>query len=146
MGDVVKFNTVVTNNGLKTSPPLIAAMNVINLQKNGEGVDLEEWAPERTKFVAALKPDESFKLDWILTTGLQGDYLVYIVLIPQPESAEVTTHPVASSSLYLTVESTVRLHPRAVLPFALGVPVLLLAITFVVYRRRRQQIDVGDPL
>jgi hypothetical protein len=146
MGDTVEFNTVITNDGLKTSAPLIAAMNIINLQKAGEGVDLEEWSPERTQYIEALKPDESIKLDWIITTGLQGEYMVYVALIPQPESAEVTTHPVASSSLYLTVESSVRLDPRTVLPFALGVPVLLLAITFVVYRRRRQQIDVGDPL
>jgi ABC-2 type transport system permease protein len=146
MGQVVKFNTVITNNGLKTSASLIAAINIINLEKTGESVDLAEWAPEQAQYIDALKPDESLKLDWIVTTGLQGDYMVYVVLIPQPKSAEVTTHPIASSSLYLTVESSPRLQPRTVLPFALGVPVLLLAITFVVYRRRRQQIDVSDPL
>lgn len=146
MGDTVQFNTVVTNNGLKASPPLIAAMNVINLKKTSESIDLEEWAPERTQYVNALKPDESIRLDWILTTGLHGDYMVYVVLIPQPESTEVTTYPVASSSLYLTVEPAARLDPGTVLPFALGVPVFLLVITFVAYRRRGQQIDVGDPL
>jgi ABC-2 type transport system permease protein len=146
MGDVVKFHTVVTNDGVRTSASLIAAMNIINLEKSGESVDLAEWAPEQTQYIDALKPDESIKLDWIVTTGLQGDYMVYVVLIPQPKSAEVTTHPVASSSLYLTVESSPRLQPETVLPFALGIPVLLLAITFVIYRRRRQQIDLGDPL
>jgi hypothetical protein len=146
MGQVVKFNTIITNNGLKTSASLIAAINIINLEKTGESVDLAEWAPEQTQYIDALKPDESLKLDWIVTTGLQGDYMVYVVLIPQPKSAEVTTHPIASSSLYLTVESSPRLQPGTVLPFALGVPVLLLAITFVVYRRRSQQIDVSDPL
>lgn len=146
MGDMLEFHTVVTNNGLKVSPPLIVAMNVINLQETGESVDLDEWSPERTQYIDSLAPDESIKLDWILTTGLQGDYMVYVVLIPQPESAEVTTYPIASSSLYLTVEPSARIHPRTILPFALGVPIFLLAITFVVYRRRRQQIDVGDPL
>jgi hypothetical protein len=146
MGDVVEFSTVITNNGLKASEPLIVAMNVVNLQDTGRGLDVEEWSPKRTQYIDALVPDEAIHLDWIITTGLHGDYMVYVVLIPQPASAEVTTYPVASSSLHLTVAPSSRLNPRRVLPFALGVPVFLLAITFVVYRRRRQQIDMGDPL
>jgi ABC-2 type transport system permease protein len=146
MGDVVQFNTVVSNNGLQPAPPLIVAMNVVNLDATSESVDVEEWSPDRTKYIDSLVPDESISLDWIVTTRLPGNYMVYIVLIPQPASADVTTSPVASSSLYLTVEHYVTLRPRTVIPFAVGVPAFLLAITFVVYRRRRQQIDVGDPL
>jgi hypothetical protein len=146
MGDVVEFNTVVSNNGLQTAPPLIVAMNIVNLDETGEAIDVEEWSPERTKYIGSLAPDESVDLDWLITTGLNGNYMVYIVLIPQPANANVTTFPVASSSLYLTVEPSARLQPETVIPFALGVPIILLAITFVVYRRRSQQIDIGDPL
>jgi hypothetical protein len=119
---------------------------VVNLQEGGETVDLEDWAPARTRYLGSLAPDETIKLDWIITAGLHGDYIVFVVLIPQPPSAEVITSPVASASLHLTVMTVERLQPAVVLPFALGVPVSLLAITFVVYRRRRQQIDMGDPL
>ena len=146
MGDVVKFNTDIINRGVQTSSPLIVALNVVNLQERGEIVDLEEWSPQRTQYIQALAPDESIDLDWIVTTGFHGEYIVYIVLIPEPGNAEDTTFPVASSSLYLTVTPSARLSPGGVLPFALGVPVFLLAITFAVYRRRRQQIDMGDPL
>jgi ABC-type transport system involved in multi-copper enzyme maturation permease subunit len=146
MGDVAEFNTVVTNNGLQTSSPLIVAMNVINLKKTGEAIDPEEWSPERTQYIDPLAPDEAVNLDWMITTRLYGDYMVYLVLIPQPADTDATTFPVASSSLYLTVEPSARLQPSTVLPFALGVPIFLLAITLVVYRRRRQQIDIGDPL
>jgi len=146
MGDVVKFTTAITNQGLHASSPLILALNVINLNEKGEGVDLEEWSPQRTQYIKPLAPDESLQLDWIVTSVMHGDYLVYIALIPQPTTGENTTFPVASSSLYLMVTPTARLSPSGVLPFALGVPGLLLAITLVVYRRRRQQIDVGDPL
>jgi hypothetical protein len=146
MGDVVEFNTVVSNNGVQTAPPLIVAMNIVNLEETSEAVDVEEWSPERTKYIGSLAPDEAVNLDWIVTTGLHGNYMVYIVLIPEPASADVTTFPVASSSLYLTVEPSARLQPGTVLPFALGVPLILLAITVTVYRRRRQQIDIGDPL
>ena len=146
MGEVVKFSTAITNRGLQTSSPLIVALNVINLNEKGESVDLDEWAAQRTQYIDSLAPDESLKLDWVVTSVLHGDYLVYVVLIPQPTSGEATTFPVASSSLYLTVTPTARLSPGGVLPFAIGVPGFLLAITFVVYRRRRQQIDMGDPL
>jgi hypothetical protein len=149
MGKLVEFHTVVSNHGLQTSLPLIVVLNVVNLEETGEPfdpVDVEEWSSERTKYIGSLAPDESIKLDWIVTPGWHGNYLVYVVLIPQPVSAEVTTFPVASSSLYLTVEPSTRLQPGAVLPFALGVPFVLLVITFVVYRRRRQQIDIGKPL
>jgi ABC-2 type transport system permease protein len=145
-GQVVKFNTAITNRGLQTSTPLIVALNVVNLKKGSAAVDLEEWSSVRTQYIGSLAPDETIDLGWTITAGLHGDYIVYVVLIPQPPSTEVTTFPVASSSLQLTVTPTARLQPDAVLPFALGVPVFLLAITFVVYRRRRQQIDVGDPL
>jgi hypothetical protein len=146
MGDVVQINTLITNKGLQSSSPLIASLNVVNLDGTGESVDLEEWSPKRTHYIDALAPDEAINLDWLITTRLDGNYMVYIILIPQPVSAETTTSPVANSSLYLTVEPAPGLSPRAVLPFALGVPASLLAITFIVYRRRRQQIDVGDPL
>jgi hypothetical protein len=145
-GEIVKFNTVVANNGLQPSEPLIVTLNVVNLKDTGRSLDVEEWSPKRTQYIDSLAPDEEINLDWILTTGLHGDYMVYIVLIPQPASPEVTTYPVASSSLHLTVRPSARLNPRSVLPFALGVPVFLLAITLVVYRRRRQQIDTSDPL
>jgi ABC-type transport system involved in cytochrome c biogenesis permease component len=146
MGEVVKFSTDISNRGVQTSSPFIVALNVVNLQERGEVVDLEEWSPQRTQYIEALAPDESVNLDWIVTTVVHGEYIVYIALIPQPRSAEDTTFPVASSSLYLMVTPSARLNPAGVLPFALGVPVVLLAITFVVYRRRRQQIDMGDPL
>ena len=149
MGNLVEFSTVVSNHGLQTSLPLIVVLNVVNLEETGEPfdlVDVEEWASGQTKHIGSLAPDEAIKLDWIVTPGWHGNYLVYVVLIPQPASADVRTFPLASSSLYLTVEPSSRLQPGAVLPFALGVPFALLVITFVVYRRRRQQIDAGEPL
>jgi hypothetical protein len=146
MGDVVKFTTAITNEGLHASSPLILALNVINLNEKGETVDLDEWSPQRTQYIDPLAADESLQVDWIVTSVMHGDYLVYITLVPQPTTGENTTSPVDSSSLYLMVTPTARLSPGGVLPFALGVPGLLLAITFVVYRRRRQQIDAGDPL
>jgi len=142
-GDKVEFNTVVTNNSSQASPALIVAMNIINLDAAGDVVDPEDWSPQRTQYMQSLAPGESLNQGWIVNTILEGDYMVYMVLVPEPAAAETTSHPVASSGIHLTVAPFTRLNPGGVLPFAIGGPILLLAITYFVYRRRRQQIDLG---
>jgi len=142
-GDSVEFSTTVTNTAAESSPPLIVAMNVINLDATGDVVDPEDWSPQRTQYMDTLEPGESATQKWIINTILEGDFMVYMVLIPEPESAEATSHPVTSSGIHLTVDPFTRLNPGGVLPFAIGGPILLLVITYFVYRRRRQQIDMG---
>ena len=143
-GDTVDFNTVVTNNGTEASQSLIVAMNVINLDATGDVVDPEDWSPQRTQYIDSLGAGESANQGWIINTILEGDYMVYMVLSPEPGSTEATSHPVASSGIHLTVAPFTRLNPGGVLPFAIGGPIVLLVITYFVYRRRRQQIDIGD--
>lgn len=142
-GDKVEYNTLVTNNGAETSPSLIVAMNVINLDAQGDVVDPEDWSPQRTQYIDALAPGESASLHWIINTILDGDYMVYMVLIPAPTSKGTTSHPIATSGIHLTVTPFTRLNPRGVLPYAIGAPVVLLIIIYFVYRRRNQQIDTG---
>ena len=142
-GDKIDFNTVVTNNASEASPALIVAMNVINLDAAGDVVDPEDWSPQRTQYIDSIAPGESANQAWIINTILEGDYMVYMTLIPEPADAESTSHPVASAGIHLTVSPFTRLNPGGVLPFAIGGPVLLLVITYFVYRRRRQQIDMG---
>ena len=142
-GDKVEYNTRVTNNGTQTSSPLIVAMNVINLDAEGDVVDPEDWSPERTQYIEALGVGESADLHWIINTILAGDYMVYMVLIPAPASAEATSRPIVTSGIHLTVTPFTRLNPIGVLPYAIGAPTLLLGIIYFVYRRRRQQIDTG---
>jgi hypothetical protein len=142
-GDSIEFSTTVTNTSAEDSPPLIVAMNVINLDANGDVVDPEDWSPQRTQYIDSLGAGESVTQNWIINTILEGDFMVYMVLIPEPESEETTSHPVTSGGIHLTVDPFTRLNPGGVLPFAIGGPVLLLVITYFVYRRRRQQIDLG---
>lgn len=142
-GDKVTYDTVITNHSDQTSAPLIIAMNVINLDKQGDVVDPEDWSPQRTQYIDALKPGESASLGWIINTILDGDYMVYMVLIDAPSSTETTSHPVASSGIHLTVTPYTRLNPLGVLPYAIGGPVLLGLAIFILYRLRRKSIDTG---
>ena len=137
------FNTVVTNKGASPSRPVIVAMNIINLNKQGEVVDPEDWSPQRTQYVEALPPGQSATLSWRVNAILDGDFMVYMVAIPAPTDRESTSQPIASSGIHMTVTPYTKLNPGGVLPYAIGGPLVLGILISVVYRRRRRQIDVG---
>lgn len=141
--DSIFFNTTVTNTGAEDSIPLIVAMNIINLDAQGEIVDPEDWSPQRTQYIEHLEPGESTTLNWRVNAILDGDYMVYMVVIPQPPAQNATSQPIASSGIHLTVTPFTKLNPSGVLPYAVGGPVLLLVIIYFVNRRRRKQIDEG---
>ena len=143
-GDKVEFNTSVTNRAAEASPPLMVAMNVINLDATGDVVDPEDWSPQRTQYMDTLAAGQSASQHWIINTILDGDYMVYMVLIPEPAGQDATSQPVASSGIHLTVTPFTRLNPGGVLPYAIGGPIVLAAAMLVIYRLRRRQIDAGD--
>jgi ABC-type transport system involved in multi-copper enzyme maturation permease subunit len=142
-GDTITFDTVVTNTGAEQSPPVILAMNIINLNKQGDVVDPEDWSPQRTQYVDSLAVNQSATLSWEVNAILDGEFMVYVVAIPHPQSPEASSQVVASPGLHLTVAKFASLNPSGVLPFVIGVPVILLGAIFLVFRFRRRQIDMG---
>jgi hypothetical protein len=134
----------VTNNDTQNSPPLIVAMNIINLNGDGDPVDPEDWSPERTQYLDRLAPGQSAEHAWRLNTILEGDYMLYMVLVPTPGGPEETTWPHTSAGMHVTVERYVRTNPGGVLPFAIGGPVVLLTSILLIYRYRRRGVDMGD--
>ncbi len=142
-GDSLNFDTVVTNAGTEKSPPVIVAMNIINLSKTGDVVDPEDWSPERTQYVGSLPPGKSSTLSWQVNAVLDGNYMVYIVAIPEPESEGTSTQAVASRGLHLSVTKFTRLNPGGVLPYAIGVPVVVVLAIFLVFKLRNRQVDAG---
>ena len=142
-GTPVMFSTVIGNSATTPSQPVIVAMNIINLNKTGEVVDPEDWSPQRTQYVEPLPPGQSVTLNWRVNAILDGDFMVYMVAIPAPAGQDATSHPVASSGIHLTVTPYTKLNPGGVLPYAIGGPLILGLLIFVVYRQRRRQIDLG---
>jgi hypothetical protein len=140
-GTPILYDTVVTNRGGEKTPPLIMAMNIINLKGTGEPVDPEDWSPQRTQYLDGLAPGASAKHSWRVNAILDGDFMVYMVAIPAPAGREATSQPVASSGIHLTVTPFTRLNPGGVLPYAIGGPALVAAGIFVLYRLRRRQTD-----
>ncbi|GEM_PF-352969 len=142
--DSIFFDTVVTNHGAEASPPIIVAMNIINLDKEGDVVDPEDWSPQRTQYINQLAPGESIPLPWRVNAILDGDYIVYMVAMPQPTGPESTSQAVASKGIHLTVAAFTTLNPGGVLPYALAGPVILSLALIVVNQRRNREIDAGS--
>jgi ABC-2 type transport system permease protein len=140
-GDKVEYNTVVTNKSAQASPSLIVAMNVINLDAKGEVVDPEDWSPQRTQYIESLPAGQSATQHWIINTILDGNYMVYMVLIPRPDAQNATSQPIATSGIHLIVTPFTRLNPGGVLPYAIGIPLLVVIGILVIYRLRRRNID-----
>lgn len=142
-GDSIFFDTVVTNHDTAASPPVIVAMNIINLDKEGDVVDPEDWSPERTQYIAQLAPGESGTLSWRVNAILDGDYIVYMVAMPEPAGQDSTSQAVASWGIHLTVLPFTKLNPSGILPYTLGTPLILGLGLLYLQRLRRKGIDVG---
>ena len=119
-------------------------MNIINLKKAGEPIDPEDWSPQRTQSIDSLAPGESATLSWRVNAILEGDVMIYMVAIPQPDGQGVTSQPVASPGIHLTVTPFTRLNPGGVLPYVIGTPLIVLAGIHLLNRLRRREVDVGN--
>ncbi|MCI0694778.1 ABC transporter permease [candidate division KSB1 bacterium] len=142
-GEHIIYNTTVTNNGTENSAPLCLAMNIINLDAAGDIVDPEDWSPQRTQYIETLAPGQSATHAWRVNAILDGDYLIYMVAIPEPSGDDATSQVVASSGIHLIVTPFTKLNPGGVLPYAIGGPVVLIACIIILYRLRRRKIDMG---
>jgi len=142
-GDSIEFETLVTNGGAKGSPSMVLAMNIVNLG-SGDPVDPEDWSPERTQSIDLLAPGESSTNPWVVDAILDGDYMVYITVIPAPESAGTTSQPVTSSGIHLSVAKFIRLNPNGVLPIAIAMPVGLMLCMFGLRWIRRRRYGESD--
>lgn len=144
-GDSVSFDTVLRNTGTMPTAPVIVAMNIINLSKSGDVVDPEDWSPERTQYVDGLAPGGSVKLSWTVNAVLDGNFMVYLVGIPQPAGASASSKVVTSPGLHLTIGAFSDLNPSGVLPYTLGVPLAVLAVIVLLAMLRRRHVDTGGP-
>jgi ABC-2 type transport system permease protein len=142
-GDEIEFTTTVTNNGEEESPPLIMAMNIVNIEGDGDPVDPEDWSPERARYIEPVAPGESVSQTWVIHAILEGDYMVYMAIIPEPDGEEATSLPVSSPGIHVTVELFVQINPGGVLPLALGMPIGLTLGTVGLMWVRRRGTEMG---
>ena len=141
-GDTVNFKTTVTNNSGEKSPQMFVAMNIINLDKDGDPVDPEDWSPQRTQAIEPLAVGQSATQPWSIHAILDGNYMVYMVLVSEPNNPQSTSQPAVSSGIPLTVTPFASLNPEGILPLAIGMPVGLTIVTFVLLWLRKRSVNV----
>ena len=69
--------------------------------------------------------------------------MVYIVAIPEPKGEGNSTQVVASRGLHLSVAKFTALNPGGVLPYAIGVPIVVILAIVLLFRLRSRQVDAG---
>ncbi|HXS70697.1 MAG TPA: ABC transporter permease subunit [Patescibacteria group bacterium] len=145
VGDEVEFTTTVTNADAVATPPMVVAMNIINLGKS-DPVDPEDWSPQRTQSVDPLQPGESAEQSWSVEAVLDGNYMVYLTAIVKPGTPEQTTLPITSPGIHLTVAAFQDTNPSGVLPVAIGMPIALIVVAFLLRRYwRRDRGRASEP-
>lgn len=140
-GDSLIYKTIVTNHGATASPPLTLAMNIINLNAKGDVVDPEDWSPQRTQYVDQIPAGESATMNWKINSIMDGDYMLYMVVIPKPDRPEATSIVATSLGIHLTITPRVKLNPKGIAFYVVGTPILLLFGMVFLYRRRKRATE-----
>jgi ABC-2 type transport system permease protein len=136
-GQKIAFNSIVTNNGTETSPPLHVAMNIINMG-SGEPVDPEDWSPERSQELEPIAAGQSAEQAWSVQGILQGNYMVYVTVIPTPSGPDATSQTTSSSGIHLIVKPFANAqNPGGVVPIAIAIPTALTVVSLLIRRRWR---------
>ncbi|TAL09877.1 MAG: ABC transporter permease [Chloroflexota bacterium] len=141
-GDEIEFTTTVTNIADTDTPELTVAMNIINLGKR-DPVDPEDWSPERTQVVEPIAPGESAEQSWTVEAIADGNFMVYMTAIVKPGSPDETTLPVTGPGIHLTVTPFQDTNPGGVLPVALGMPIGLIVVAYILRRYWRRNRASG---
>ncbi|MBD1546249.1 hypothetical protein [Roseibium aggregatum] len=132
MGDNLKFQTVIQNNGTEAVDGLIAWISLVQVDKGKEQpVDLEDWSAHKAVTASSLASGGSIKTDWPMRLIQSGNYRV-IVSAATRSGQELATSPFSD----FTVRQKPVVESGRVLPIALGIPVLIGA-GMVLQRRRR---------
>lgn len=135
-GDEIEFSSAVTNTGAEKTPRVYVAMNIVKTAK-GDPVDPEDWSPQRTQTIETLAPGESVKQSWTVQAILEGDFMVYLTVVPKPQGPDATSQLVSSSGVHVTVHPFAESNPGGVLPVAIGIPLALMAFSILLRRSKR---------
>ena len=141
VGDHFSFTTTVRNDGAEPLDHLVAHLNILSLDPSVY-VDPEDWSSTRTRYLPVLPPGHTTTISWSVQSVNTGHFLLYVAVASQAGSDAVAASPV----LRATIASRRTLNPAGILPVALAVPAVLLALWGVQsMRRRRTMADVTDP-
>jgi len=128
-GDTFTFTSEITNTGSEPTPPLIANLGFVALDRSTY-IDPEDWSPQRTLVVDPIAAGSSATQTWTVKPVLKGEVAAYVVVLPSSPALATAGPLVSSPAIYLHVGEHRTLNPGGVLPVVLAVPGVL-ALAFV---------------
>jgi len=132
MGNWLKFHSAIKNTGSQTLSGLVVWISLVQVDPGKEQpVDLEDWSAHKAVMRSALKPGESFSVDWPIRLIQAGNYRV-VISAAERNAGTIFASPFADFNVKRkpTVES------KRILPVAIGIPLLIAAYTGWRLRRR----------
>jgi len=93
---------------------------------------LEDWSAEKGLYIGSIDAKQTLPLSWQIHFVKAGTYS--LIIVAETASSEV---PQASTITHFNVAPKKNLNPGQVLPVALGTPIILLVILFLLSYRRK---------
>lgn len=130
-GDYVTVEGTIKDIGDKPLNDIVTYLSLVD-NETKLPVDLEDWSAEKGLYIGTIGADQTLPLNWKIHFVKAGTYSLIIVA-----EAAGYDFPQASSIVQFNVNPKTNLNPGEVLPVALGTPVALTSILFLLAHRRR---------
>ena len=130
-GDFVTVEGQITNTG---SQPLTDVTTYLSLldNQNKLPVDLEDWSAEKGLYIGTIDTGQTLPLNWKIHFVKAGTYS--LIMIAEAAGSDL---PQVSAITQFNVSPKRNLNPGQVLPVALGTPIMLIFILFMLSYKRR---------
>ncbi len=133
-GDYVAVEGTIKNTGSNAISNITTYLSMAD-NDTKLPVDLEDWSAEKGQYIGAIEAGQALPLNWKIHFVKAGTYSLIIV-------AEVAGNetPQVSSITQFRVNPKINLNPANVLPVALGTPIVLIFVLFLLtYRRKLEE-------
>lgn len=121
-GDAITLHTQVTNDAATPTGATLVYLSLVDITQ-GLPVDLEDWTANRSVSIPTMAAGETLSQTWTLKAIQKGDYVVYVVAMPNATTGDAP--PVTSSAIHIHVTQRTNLNPGGVLPIVVGTPIVL---------------------
>jgi hypothetical protein len=123
LGTSFSFSSTLRTGPAGSTGPLVAHLNVVSMDPSTY-VDPEDWSSARTRYLLPLAPGTTRQIRWSVKAVNSGRFTIYVTAVPSPGSSPIAV----SSPLRVDVKERRTLNSGGVLPLALAVPAMVLAI------------------
>lgn len=133
MGDLPVFKGKVTNQGANVLKSLVVYLSLVSLQPGREHpVDLEDWSAQKAIRIDHLAPGQTMTREWKMRLIKSGPFGAALTIV-NPASDQPQISPLA----LFDINPKPTVLAGRILPVAVGIPLLLAGLFFLIWRTRR---------